>query len=98
VQTCSKCHQQSPDAAELCVNCKAELAVFSETATALKRIQANPRVKLVKVAVSGDACPACRQAQATYAKEQAPALPVEGCSHGGGCRCFYEPVLEDIYP
>jgi hypothetical protein len=25
-------------------------------------------------------------------------LPVEGCSHALGCRCFYQPVLDEIYP
>ena len=36
-----------------------------------------------------------------YAKQQRlldPTLPVEGCSHGLGCRCYYEPVLTEIYP
>jgi hypothetical protein len=27
-----------------------------------------------------------------------PELPVRGCSHKNGCRCFYEPFLTDIYP
>lgn len=65
---------------------------------ALARIKANHRVKHVIVANAGDACPACRMLQGTYSKEEAPRLPVEGCSHSLGCRCFYEPVLEDLYP
>ena len=98
MQTCSKCHQQSPDTASECENCKADLSEFSTTAVSLKRIQANERIKYVRVSVADDCCPACRQALATYAKEEAPPLPVEGCSHAHGCRCTYEPVLETIYP
>ena len=65
---------------------------------ALKRIQSNPRIQNVIIANSRDACPACQEIQGTYYKQDAPALPVEGCSHALGCRCFYEPVLEEIYP
>ena len=98
MQTCSKCHTQSPDATNLCLNCGADLGEWSETAVALKRIQANERISYVRIAVSNTCCPACRQAEGAYAKEHAPKLPVEGCSHGLGCRCFYQPVLEEIYP
>ena len=65
---------------------------------ALKRIQSNSRVQNVIIANSRDACPACQKMQGTFYKQNAPALPVEGCSHALGCRCFYEPVLEEIYP
>lgn len=98
MQICTKCQHSSPDTAEVCLNCKAELAEYSATAVALKRMLANPRVSFVRVAVAGDACPACREVQGTYAKEETPRLPVEGCSHALGCRCMYEPVLEMIYP
>ena len=98
MQTCSNCHHQSPDTEELCVNCGKTLSEYSETALALKRIQSNPRIENVIVAISGDACPACQEMQGTYYKDDAPSLPVEGCSHALGCRCFYEPVLEEIYP
>ncbi|MBW8012575.1 MAG: hypothetical protein FVQ83_15275 [Chloroflexi bacterium] len=70
----------------------------NQQAAALARIQANPRIENVILANAGDACPACRILQGNYAKEEAPSLPVEGCSHALGCRCFYEPVLEDLYP
>ena len=98
MQTCSNCHHQSPDTAEQCVNCNKPLSEYSETAMALKRIQANPRIGNVIVANFRDACPACQEMQGTYHKDDAPPLPVEGCSHALGCRCFYEPVLEEIYP
>ncbi len=98
MQTCSKCHAQSPDTALACVSCGADLQEFSTTAVALKRFQENPRVTYVRIAVAGDACPACYEHHGTYPKDQVPRLPVEGCSHEHGCRCFYEPLLSEIYP
>lgn len=64
----------------------------------LKKFQDNPRVKNVRLIVAGDCCPACSAYEGTYEKNEAPALPVEGCSHTNGCRCFYEPMLTTIYP
>jgi hypothetical protein len=98
VQICSKCQTQSPDAAVVCPRCAADLRQFSTTAAALKKFQANPRVQNVRLVVPGDACPACLALEGTYAKDQAPSLPVEGCSEPNGCRCFYEPMLTEIYP
>lgn len=98
MQICTNCDHQSPDTAQDCENCGRSLAEYSEQAVALRRLQANPRVTNLVVANSGDACPACREMQGTYAKDDAPQLPVEGCSHALGCRCFYEPMLEEIYP
>lgn len=98
MQTCSKCNAQSPDRASHCVNCQADLSEFSMTAVALKRLQANPRVVNVRLVVANDCCPACQMAEGTYPKDQVPRLPVEGCSHAHGCRCFYEPMLSEIYP
>lgn len=98
VQTCSKCNTQSPDSATSCNNCQADLREFSTTAVALKRLQMNPRIKNVRLVVAHDCCPACRAAEGTYEKENAPRLPIEGCSHSLGCRCFYEPMLYEIYP
>ena len=98
MQTCSKCQYQSPDLAKKCVNCEADLSEWSTAAVSLKRLQDNPRVSYVRIAVAHDCCPACRQAEGAYAKDAAPKLPIEGCSHGLGCRCYYQPVLEYIYP
>ncbi len=98
MQTCSVCHVQSPDSAVNCQGCGVILSEWSETAVALKRLQENPRVLYVRISVSGDCCPACRQAEGAYIKEQAPLLPIRGCSHGLGCRCYYQPVLDEVYP
>lgn len=98
MQTCSICSAQSPDIATHCVHCNADLRELSTTATARSRLIANPRVVNIRLVVSNDCCPACRQVEATYTKEEIPDLPVEGCSHALGCRCFYEPMLSEIYP
>jgi hypothetical protein len=95
MQTCSNCNASSPDNAAACVNCHADLGVFSATAVALKRMQENPRVRAVRVTVADDACPYCYELMKTYPKDEVPHLPHEGCSHDNGCRCFYEPVLEE---
>jgi hypothetical protein len=65
---------------------------------ALKKFRANERVSNVRLIVSGDCCPACTAHEGTYDKNEAPLLPIEGCSHPTGCRCFYEPMLTVIYP
>lgn len=70
----------------------------SPAAQALQRIQANPRVKYVVVIAPADACPTCQNLTGTYPKESAPRLPVDECSHPLGCRAFYLPYLDEIYP
>ncbi len=98
MQTCFQCNSQSPDSADLCTNCQADLKYYSTTAVALRRFRENPRVRDVRLVVAHDCCPACRAAEGTYEKDKTPELPVEGCSHSLGCRCFYEPMLNVIYP
>jgi hypothetical protein len=98
VQTCSRCQAQSPDTAAVCQSCGADLSVYSTTAVALRNYRENPRVRQVRISVSRDACPACQQVQGTYDIDKVPHLPVEGCSHELGCRCFYDPVLTEIFP
>jgi hypothetical protein len=98
VQTCSLCNASSPDQASHCINCQADLGEFSQTAVALKRFQANPRVSAIRLTVGYDACSYCYERLGTYPKDKVPHLPHEGCSHDHGCRCFYEPILSEIYP
>ena len=95
MQTCSKCNASSPDNVATCIHCNADLSIFSVTTVALKRMQANPRIRAIRVTVAHDACPHCYELLNTYPKNEVPHLPHEGCSHGNGCRCFYEPVLEE---
>lgn len=96
--TCSRCNTQCPDDTLLCPHCQVDLTQYSSVAVALKRFQDNPRVKNIRLVVALDACPTCQQLAGTYSKDQAPILPEHGCSHAGGCRCFYEPLLDEIYP
>ncbi len=98
MQTCSRCNTQSSDETILCPVCQVELAVFSTSAVSLVRMQVNPRISKIRIAVNHDACPACKQMQQVYYKNNVPSLPVQGCSHQYGCRCYYEPVLDEIYP
>lgn len=98
MQTCSQCNAQSPDTAEYCANCQADLKEFSMTAVARKEFVGNDRVRYVRVLITNDACPACEAIEGTYEKDEVPSLPVEGCSHGNGCRCFYQPYLTTIFP
>jgi len=70
----------------------------SPATEALKKFQENPRVLHVRLLVSADCCPTCAAQEGTYDKFEAPTLPLEGCSHSMGCRCFYEPMLSIIYP
>ncbi len=98
MQSCTVCNTESPDSAEFCVNCKSDLREYSSTAVVLKKFQANPRVKHVILSVHDDACPVCLEHQGAYQKDEVPHLPIEGCSHPEGCRCFYQPALAEIYP
>lgn len=70
----------------------------SKTAQARARMQNNDRVSMIRIAVAHDCCPACAAVQGAHPKDAVPALPAEGCSHGLGCRCYYEPVLTEIFP
>jgi len=65
---------------------------------ALEKFIASPRVDNIRLVVPSTACPACRAMEGTYPKSGVPALPVEGCSEPNGCQCFYEPMLNEIYP
>jgi hypothetical protein len=70
----------------------------SSAAQSLKRLQANPRVQYIVIAAPEDACPACQELTGTYPKDAVPQLPVDCCSHPLGCRAYYLPYLNDIYP
>jgi len=98
LQICSVCNVQVVDDLETCPNCYSNLAEYSTLTITLSQLKENPRVKSMRIAVSGDACPTCQQAQGIYSKDNVPDLPIEGCSHKNGCRCYYQPDLEEIYP
>ena len=98
MQICSRCQTSSSDSETHCPNCQADLSEWSNTSIALKRFQENSRVKYVRISVAHDCCPACRNSEGAYDKDAPPKLPVDGCSHNLGCRCFYQPFLTEIYP
>lgn len=98
MQTCSLCQTQSYNSAWICSGCGADLRHYSTTAVALRRYQENPRVVAIQIATSREACPACQAAAGTYPKDKTPSLPVEGCSNLIGCNCFYQPLLDEIFP
>ena len=98
MQICSRCNTSAPDSTSECPKCSADLKEWSITSVTLKKLIENPRVYAINLATADDACPACQIIQGTYAKDQVPLLPVEGCSSPNGCRCFYQPLLEEIYP
>jgi hypothetical protein len=68
-----------------------------QQAEILARLKENLRVSMIRVAAPEE-CSVGLSIQGVYSKENAPALPVIGCSRPGGCICTYEPVLNDIYP
>lgn len=98
MQTCTICQTQSSDIVRYCIKCGADLHEHSEMAVARANLIANPRVRNIRVVVSADACPTCQMVEGTYEKENVPYLPVMGCSSVNGCKCFYEPHLNEIYP
>jgi len=70
----------------------------SPAAQSLERMKANPRIKYIVIVVPEDACPACQNLTGTYPKDQVPRLPFDKCSHPLGCRSFYLPYLDEIFP
>ena len=98
MQTCSLCNASSSDQDTHCKNCNAVLSEHSTTAQALKRFNGNSRVTGVTVASSYDSCSYCYEQLGTYPVDKTPLLPHNSCSHSNGCRCFYIPVLNDIFP
>ncbi len=98
MRTCTQCKAYSPDEATECTRCGRDLSEYSATAIALARLRANPRVGTIRLIPNADCCPTCHEAEGGWPKDKVPELPIPGCSHRYGCRCFYEPVLLEIYP
>jgi len=98
MQTCSRCLKQTSDEIKVCPNCQVNLQEYSTQAITLKRLRENPRLIAIRVSVPADAFTVCQLSGGTYPKNDVPLLPVAGCSERYGCRNFYEPVLDVIYP
>lgn len=68
-----------------------------EQAKALEQIRAGLATK-VRILVAADCCPVCRHFAGAYAFDDAPLLPLEGCSREDGCHAVYAPVLDRFGP
>jgi hypothetical protein len=88
----------SPDTVTKCRSCGSDLAQTSATAVALAKLRANPRVLRIRLMRAADSCPACQLAEGEFPKDSTPDLPIPGCSHPHGCRCFYAPALSSSTP
>ena len=100
MRECATCHTKSEDQVIRCTKCGTDLRIDSITAQALRSILASPRATGVYVVARDRACPACRRAQGTFAKNsgQVPPIPILGCSCPGGCSCRYEPLVVEVGP
>jgi len=58
-------------------------------------MKARGAIRGVQVIVGDDSCPICRQyAGAVYHPDDAPIIPITGCTQQGGCRCAYRAVMD----
>lgn len=60
----------------------------------LEKIRNGGIATKVRILANHDSCPVCNSFDGAYDFDAVPALPLEGCSHPNGCRCFYAPVLD----
>lgn len=96
--TSQKSGQSSSSVSQKLTDRSDEMWENSAAAQSLERMKANPRVKYIVIVVPEDACPACQNLTGTYPKDQVPRLPLEKCSHPLGCRSYYLPYLDEIFP
>jgi hypothetical protein len=58
-------------------------------------MKAGGAIRGVRVLAGADSCAACRAAaQGEYLPNEAPIIPIAGCTHPEGCRCAYAPVMD----
>jgi len=69
----------------------------AEQKAALGKIRDGLATK-VRILANRDCCPYCKAVEGVYGFDDVPSLPLEGCSHANGCRCFYAPVLDYFGP
>ncbi len=57
-------------------------------------MKARGAIRGVAVVTGPDSCPACRaHGGAVYLPDEAPIIPIAGCTHPEGCRCAYRPIM-----
>lgn len=64
----------------------------------LEKIESGGIATKVRILANHDSCPVCRRLEGAYDFKEVPELPLEGCSHPMGCRCYYAPVLDRLGP
>lgn len=57
-------------------------------------MRAHGSIRGVRIITGSDSCPACRAcAGAVYHPDEAPIIPIVGCTHPEGCRCAYSAAM-----
>lgn len=57
-------------------------------------MQARGAIQGVRVITAPDSCPTCRALEgAVYHPDDAPIIPIAGCTHPEGCRCAYSAAM-----
>jgi hypothetical protein len=57
-------------------------------------MKAHGEIRGVRIVTGPDSCPTCRaHAEAVYHPDDAPIIPIAGCTHAEGCRCAYSPTM-----
>lgn len=72
-------------------------ANYAEKALSAYRlgVKAGGAIQGVRILVGEDSCAECRlHADIVYSPEDAPILPLDGCTHAEGCRCAYTPAMK----
>jgi hypothetical protein len=72
-------------------------ATAEEHRATLERIR-NGLATKVRILVSHNSCPVCRSFEGAYEFDDAPELPLEGCSSPDRCHTYYAPVLDRFGP
>ncbi|MER3403834.1 MAG: hypothetical protein C4289_00535 [Chloroflexota bacterium] len=53
-------------------------------------MRARGAIRGVRILTGSDSCPVCRAYAGTvYHPDEAPVIPIAGCTHPQGCRCAY---------
>lgn len=57
-------------------------------------MKAHGAIRGVRIVGGPDGCPTCRAyTETVYHPDDAPLIPIAGCTDPGGCRCTYQPVM-----
>lgn len=58
-------------------------------------MKAHGAIRGVRIITGSDSCPICRQYAGTvFLPDDAPIIPIAGCTQAGGCRCAYTAVMD----